>query len=78
MSQTQYYFDVCNRYKGRYVHITDLCGRKYYGKIVHVDQHHVYLQPTSDFGGYGYGFYTVPIALAAIGGFALGAAFFWI
>lgn len=28
--------------------------------------------------GYGYRPYWVPVALAAIGGFALGAAFFWI
>lgn len=37
--------------------------------------------PSYGYGGYGYGYgrnpYWVPVALAAIGGFALGAAFFW-
>ncbi|ARK30684.1 hypothetical protein [Halalkalibacter krulwichiae] len=79
------YYDLCCRYHGKVVTITCLDGRRYSGKITHVTDTHVYLQPTGNFGGFGYGWgyyrpwgWGVPIALAAIGGFALGAALFWV
>lgn len=87
------YYDICCRHKGKHVRIVDLSGKEYHGKIVNVDTQYVYLETEnrgfSGFGyGYGGGYYypgyppypyrpVVPIALAAIGGFALGAAFFW-
>ncbi|KHF40389.1 hypothetical protein [Halalkalibacter okhensis] len=83
------YYDLCCRYIGRDVTITCKDGKKFSGKITHVTNTHVYLQPTgSQFGGFGYGYgwgygyrpwgWGFPIALAAIGGFALGAALWWI
>ncbi|MDT8860683.1 hypothetical protein N0O92_10600 [Alkalihalobacillus sp. MEB130] len=83
------YYDLCCRYKGREVTITCLDGKKYCGRITHVTDTHVYIQPTgSHFGGFGYGWgwgagrwgwgWGFPIALAAIGGFALGSALWWI
>lgn len=69
--------------------ITDVSGVEYRGRIVEVDQKFVYLeQERNGFTGFGYGYPgygypgyyyrpVFPIALAAIGGFALGAAFFW-
>ncbi|PYZ93950.1 hypothetical protein CR194_10530 [Salipaludibacillus keqinensis] len=80
---------MCCRYKGKYVRITDVSGVEYRGRIVNVDRQYVYLeQDNKGFGGFGYGYYggyypppryyypVVPVALAAIGGFFLGAAFF--
>ncbi|WP_280769349.1 hypothetical protein [Salipaludibacillus daqingensis] len=89
MHQVQHYYDMCCRYRGKRVRITDVSGKEYRGRIVDVDQQYVYLeQESSGFGGFGYGYRgyyghygyyrpVFPIALAAIGGFALGAAFFW-
>jgi hypothetical protein len=83
------YYELCCRYTGRDVTITCIDGKKYSGRITHVTDTHVYLQPTSShFGGFGYGYgwgygygrrrFGFPIALAAITGFVLGAALWWI
>ncbi|MDQ0256553.1 hypothetical protein J2S74_003973 [Evansella vedderi] len=85
MSTTAYYYDLCCKHKGRVVRITDRTGRVYTGKIMHVDRTHVWLEPTHPAGGYGFGWGWgwgwggpwIPVALAGIGGFALGAALFW-
>ncbi len=82
---SRYYFDLCNRYRGRAVEITTRNGRKHRGIIRNVDQRRVYIQPIgrpSGFRGFGYGFYGSPyggfrpgfgfgIALGAIGTLAL-------
>ncbi|WP_227938086.1 hypothetical protein [Alkalihalobacillus deserti] len=80
------YYDLCCLYRGKVVTITCVDGKTYSGTITNVTKTHVYLQPTggSHFGGFGYGWgygrwgWGFPIALAAIGGFALGAALWWI
>lgn len=77
-----YYYDLCCKHKGRVVRIHDRSGKEYCGKIMRVDQTYVWLQPVNpaSYGfsyGWGWGGPWVPIALAGIGGFALGAALFW-
>lgn len=86
------YYHVCCQHKGKVVHIYETCGKRHYGRIVEVDKKYVWLDPmvgsprgfTYGYPGYygrGYGYrrnpYFVPVALAAVGGFALGAAFLW-
>ncbi len=82
-----HYYNLCCQHKGKVVTIYEKCGKMHVGKIVHVDHQHVYLEPMTPgvsgygwgFGGWGWGYRPwFPIALAAIGGFALGSAFFWI
>lgn len=82
---TQYYYDLCCRHQGKVVTIYEKTGRVHVGRITSVDQQFVYLEPVSGHGvsgfhwGWGWGWgLGIPIALAAIGGFALGTAFFWI
>ncbi|MCT8136641.1 hypothetical protein H1D32_02085 [Anaerobacillus sp. CMMVII] len=85
---THQYYDICCKHRGKVVTIYEKCGKVHVGKIVNVDHQFVYIEPTSTgVTGYGWGlgwgypgfgyrpFF--PIALAAIGGFALGAALFW-
>ncbi|WP_017728627.1 hypothetical protein [Halalkalibacterium ligniniphilum] len=82
------YYKMCCQYKGELVTIVEKSGRRHVGRIMNVDHQYVYLDPVHPgrgYGGfsYGYGFYPYyrpffPIALAAIGGFALGASLFWI
>ena len=75
------YYDLCCRYRGRYVNIYDRNGVRYHGRIVDVDNEFVWL----DTGcqryrpcGFGLGFFPFfPIALATIGGIALASLFFW-
>ncbi|MFC0472777.1 hypothetical protein ACFFHM_20400 [Halalkalibacter kiskunsagensis] len=80
------YYDLCCRYHGRVVTITDRQGRKHTGRIQQVTNSHVYLEPSRSrqFGGFGYGYYRgygyrrgYPIAFAFITGIALGALLFW-
>jgi hypothetical protein len=89
---SHHYYELCCRHQGKVVTIYETCGKVHVGRIVSVDQQHVYLEPVSrgvsGFGwgypGYGFPFYGYrrpfffPVALAAIGGFALGASLFWI
>ncbi|OIJ18652.1 hypothetical protein BKP45_16100 [Anaerobacillus alkalidiazotrophicus] len=87
------YYDLCCQHKGKVVTIYERTGKVHVGKIVDVDQQYVYIQPeTRGVRGFGYGYYGYPgyypypypyypvwpVALAAIGGFVLGAALFWI
>lgn len=76
-------YNLCCKHHGKVVRITRRDGKVHVGTITRVTRSHVWLRPVGGFGygygfygGYGYG-YGVPIALAAIGGFALGAALFW-
>ncbi|WP_059102775.1 hypothetical protein [Shouchella shacheensis] len=89
------YHNMCKANVGKCVHITEHCGRRHYGRIVDVDDRHVYLTDSrggsgfsygwgggwggyGGYGGWGYGGGRVwPVALGAIGGFALASAFFW-
>ncbi len=86
-------YHLCCQHRGKVVHIYEKSGKVHYGKIVDVDREYVWIDPRvsggpsgfrygypgygayGGFGGYGGGF--VPVALAAVGGLALGAAFFW-
>ncbi|WP_216829119.1 hypothetical protein [Alkalihalobacterium elongatum] len=86
------YYQMCCKHRGQVVNIFEKCGRRHYGRIVNVDHQYVYIEPvqprSGGFGGFSYGYYggywgyrpwgygVVPIALAAIGGFALASAFF--
>ncbi|ADU31242.1 hypothetical protein Bcell_2992 [Evansella cellulosilytica DSM 2522] len=85
MRNAAYYYDLCCKHRGKFVKIYCLNTRKeYVGKIVDIDRQYVWLEPSQPqtqghgFGyGWGWGAGLVPISLAAIGGFALGTAFFW-
>lgn len=74
-------YNLCCKHFGKTVRITCRDDRVYTGRISRVTRDHVWIRPTSGLGGFGYGFYGggfgIPIALAAVGGFALGSAFFW-
>ncbi|MBU9721868.1 MULTISPECIES: hypothetical protein [Bacillaceae] len=78
-----YYYDICCKHKGKVVRIYDKSGREYVGRIANVDRTYVWLEPVNPSArGFGYGWgwgggFWFPVALAAIGGFALGTAFFW-
>ena len=87
-----HYYKMCCDHKGKVVSIYEKCGRHHYGRIVNVDHNYVYIQPVdrpASTGGFSYGWGgwggyggwgyrpIVPIALAAIGGFALASAFLW-
>ncbi|WP_096435809.1 hypothetical protein [Alteribacter populi] len=87
MSRTQHYYNLCNRHQGRTVRIIENGGYEHVGRIVRVTPNCVYLECNRrpGWGGFGYGYggyygyrpYVYPVALAAIGGFVLGAALFW-
>ncbi|WLR43335.1 hypothetical protein LC087_03880 [Bacillus carboniphilus] len=80
---SRYYHDVCNRYRGRHVRITEKCGRVHTGRIVNVTPNQVFIQPSGRARGYGYGYYGYPyfpaygIGLGLIAGVALAGLFFW-
>ena len=82
MSQPQVY-NLCCKYHGQRVRITDKQGKVHVGKITKVDQNMVWIRPENNFGGYGFGFwgfgpgFGYGIALGAIAGVALAGAFFW-
>ncbi|MCK0471977.1 hypothetical protein [Halalkalibacter sp. APA_J-10(15)] len=75
------YYEMCCKYKGQRVCITDKCGRKHVGTITHVTNTHVFIQPdSSEFGGFNYGYWGwggYPIAFGFIAGLALASLFFW-
>lgn len=84
-----HYYDLCCRYHGKVVNITDKHGHRHIGKITQVTQTHVFIEPegySPRFGGISYGYYGgygyrpgigYPIALGAIAGLALAGLFFW-
>lgn len=86
------YYHLCCQHKGQVVHIYEKSGKVHYGKIVEVDREYVWIDRSvaagprgfgyggysyGGYGGYGRNPYLAPVALAAVGGFALGVAFFW-
>ena len=84
VSQTNLY-NVCCRYHGKTVRITCRDGRVHTGTITRTNRDMVWIQPTGNLGGYGYGFggyggngrFGYGIALGAIAGIVLASAFFW-
>jgi hypothetical protein len=78
------YYQLCCRYQGRVVRINDRFGKIHHGRIVRVSNSKVYIQPLLRRPGFGYGYYgyggygaAYGVALGAIVGVALAAAFFW-
>lgn len=54
------YYDLCCKFKGRFVRTHDQKGKVYIGKITDVDDENVYLkgvEPRGNLGGKGYGFF---------------------
>ncbi|NMM68787.1 hypothetical protein HHU09_14095, partial [Bacillus clausii] len=50
------YYNICQQHIGKCVVITEHNGRRHYGRIMRVDNKHVYLQPLGNRGfGYGWG-----------------------
>lgn len=79
------YYQLCNRHRGKVVHITHRNGRRYTGRIRHVDRNFVYLEPAGrGLGGLGYGWwgpwypgFGYRVALGAIAGIAIAGLVFW-
>lgn len=74
-------YNLCCKYQGKRVRITDNCGNTHVGRIMKVDNRMVWLMPDS--AGYGIGFwgfgapgFGYGIALGAITGIALASIFF--
>ncbi len=83
MNQNEAY-NLCCKYQGKRVRITDNQGNTHVGRITKVDNHQVWLMPDNNMGGYGIGFwgfgapgFGYGIALGAITGIALASLFFW-
>ena len=76
-------YDLCCKYHGKRVRITDNCGKHHVGTITKVDNRNVWIMPDNNFGGYRIGFwgfgpgFGYGIALGAITGIALTSVFFW-
>lgn len=76
-------YDLCCKYQGKRVCITDNQGNRHVGHITKVNNRQVWLMP-DDFGGYGIGFwgfgfgsgFGYGIALGTITGIALASIFF--
>ena len=50
-------YDLCCRYHGKRVRITDKQGNLHVGRITKVDTKRVWLMPDGNYGGYGIGFW---------------------
>lgn len=79
---TRQAYDLCCKYHGKMVCITDRRGNKHIGRITKVDRDMVWILPNRGRGGYGLGFwgfrrsgFGIGIALGTILGIALVAAF---
>ena len=84
-------YDLCCKYQGRRVRITDNKGYVHCGRITKVDNRQVWIMPDNGAGGYGIGFwgfggagfgfggagFGYGIALGAITGIALSSLFFF-
>ena len=82
-------YDLCCKYHGNRVRITDKQGNTHVGHITRVTRRMVWLEPNNP-GGYGLGYWGwgpgygyggsglgVGIAIGAIAGIALASVFFW-
>ncbi|HZH62982.1 MAG TPA: hypothetical protein VEY70_26230 [Metabacillus sp.] len=81
---SQHYYNLCCRYYGKDVRITDRTGRVHLGRICRVTPNKVYIEPRIQRGGFGYGFYgpygygpAYGIGLGFITGIVLGGLLFW-
>ena len=85
-------YDLCCKYQGKRVRITDNRNNVHVGRITKVDNRMVWLLPDNfdghglgwgwGYGGYGYGGFGgsglgYGIAIGAIAGIALASLFFW-
>lgn len=77
-------YNLCCRYKGKRVCITEKNGRRHVGRITKVERNMVWIMPDGGFGGYGIGYwgfggsgFGIGIAIGAIAGIALANAFWW-
>lgn len=79
-------YNLCCRYHGKRVRITETSGRVHYGEITRVDRRQVWILPDRRFGGYGLGYwgwgyggagFGVGIALGTVAGIALAPLLFW-
>lgn len=80
-------YDLCCKYHGRRVRITDNQGNTHVGHITRVTRRMVWIQPSNP-GGFGLGYWGpyngyggsglgIGIAIGAIAGIALASLFFW-
>ena len=76
-------YDLCNKYMGRRVCITDNQGRKHVGRITKVDNECVWIMPDGP-GSYGIGFwgfgrpgFGYGLALGVVTGLVLAPLFFF-
>lgn len=79
------YYDLCRKYMGKCVRITDNRGCVHVGHISKVDNRMVWIRPVNRVGGYGFGYwgprsgggFGYGIALGTITGIALTGLLFW-
>ncbi|MFF5994949.1 hypothetical protein AAGS61_09355 [Lysinibacillus sp. KU-BSD001] len=86
MGQSNMY-DLCCKYQGKRVRITDNQGQVHVGTITRVNRRMVWIQPDSGFGGFGFGFwgpyygrgraFVYGVALGTVTGIVLASAFLW-
>ncbi|MFI2131439.1 hypothetical protein ACH434_15375 [Lysinibacillus fusiformis] len=77
-------YNICCKYHGKRVRISDTSGRVHVGEITRVDRRQVWILPDRRFGGYGLGFwgyggggFGVGIALGTVLGIALAPIIFF-
>ncbi|WP_336635629.1 hypothetical protein [Lysinibacillus fusiformis] len=77
-------YNVCCKYHGKRVRISDTSGRVHVGEITRVDRRQVWILPDRRYGGYGLGFwgyggggFGVGIALGTVLGIALAPIIFF-
>ena len=76
-------YDLCCKYHGKRVRITDNQGNVHVGTISKVNRRMVWIQPDEGLGGLGIGYWVFGpgfgygIAIGAITGIVLATAFLW-
>ncbi|QIC47646.1 hypothetical protein [Lysinibacillus sphaericus] len=77
-------YNLCCKYHGKRVRISDTSGRVHVGEITRVDRRQVWIIPDRRYGGYGLGFwgfsgggFGVGIALGTVLGIALAPIIFF-